>query len=47
VAVELLEEKVKSKSFPILIVAQLFITVIVLSVVNEIAVDVWCSLRGH
>jgi hypothetical protein len=46
-AVELLEEKVKNKSFPVLIIVQLFITVFALSVVNEIAVDVWRSLRGH
>jgi ABC-type uncharacterized transport system permease subunit len=46
-AVELLEEKVKSKFFPVLIIVQLFITVFALSVVNEIAVDVWRSLRGH
>ena len=46
-AVELLEEKVKNKSFPALIIAQLFITVFALSVVNEIAVDVWHSLKGH
>jgi hypothetical protein len=46
-AVELLEENVKNKSFPVLIIAQLFITVFALSVVNEIAVDVWRSLRGH
>jgi hypothetical protein len=46
-AVELLEKKVNNKSFPVLIIAQLFITVVALSVVNEIAVDVWRSLRGH
>jgi hypothetical protein len=46
-AVELLEEKVKNKSFPVLIIAQLFITLFALSLVNEIAVDVWRSLRGH
>jgi len=46
-AVELLEERVKNKSFPVLIIAQLFITVFALYVVNEITVDVWRSLRGH
>lgn len=46
-AVKLLEKGVKSKSFPVLIVAQLFITIIALSIVNKIAVDVWRSLRGH
>lgn len=46
-AIELLEEKVKNKSFPVLVIVQLFITIIALFIVNEIAVDVWRSLRGH